>query len=207
MSTLGAIFLVDDDDALRRATRRLLDVRGYKVHEYASAAEFVADFDPLRPGCLLLDVRMPGTTGFELQEDLTRRGVNIPIVFLTGHADVPSSVQAMKQGAVDLLQKPVREAELIAAVERALERDHKRRTEEGQLAVLSRRYETLTPREKEILAGVVAGQLNKQVAFSLGIAERTVKLHRSRVLEKMRAESLAELVRMAQALGIDSAKP
>jgi len=203
VSTLGTIFLVDDDEALRRATRRLLDVRGFQVLEYGSAAEFVADFDPQRPGCLLLDVRMPGTTGFELQEDLTRRGVRMPIVFLTGHADVPTSVHAMKQGAVDLLQKPVREADLIAAVERALERDSKRRTEEGQLAVLTRRYESLTPREKEILAGVVAGQLNKQVAFALGIAERTVKLHRSRVLEKMRAESLAELVRMAQALGID----
>jgi two-component system response regulator FixJ len=202
VSDPGTIFLVDDDEALRRATRRLLDVRGFAVREYASAAEFLADFDPRRAGCLLLDVRMPGTTGFELQEELMRRGTSMPIVFLTGHADVPSSVQAMKHGAVDLLQKPVREADLIAAIERALERDSKRRADDAQISVLRRRHDSLTPREKEILVGVVAGQLNKQVAFSLGIAERTVKLHRARVLEKMRAESLAELVRMAQALGI-----
>lgn len=198
----GTIFLVDDDDALRRATERLLDSHGYAVRAFASADAFLQQLDASQAGCLLLDVRMPGQSGFDLQQVLLTRGVNLPIVFLTGHAEVSTSVQAMKQGAVDLLQKPVREAELLQALERALERDAKTREASGALATLQRRYATLTQREQEILAAIVTGQLNKQVAFALGIAERTVKLHRARVLQKMRADSLADLVRMAHHLGI-----
>ncbi len=198
----GTIFLVDDDDALRRATERLLDSHGYAVRAFASADAFLQQLDASQAGCLLLDVRMPGQSGFDLQQVLLTRGVNLPIVFLTGHAEVSTSVQAMKQGAVDLLQKPVREAELLQALERALERDAKTREASGALATLQRRYATLTQREQEILAAIVTGQLNKQVAYALGIAERTVKLHRARVLQKMRADSLADLVRMAQHLGI-----
>jgi FixJ family two-component response regulator len=196
------VFLVDDDEALRRATMRLLDSHGYVVRAFPSADEFLAQFDPGAAGCLLLDVRMPGQSGFELQDELVARGVTLPIVFLTGHAEVQSSVRAMKQGAVDLLQKPVRESDLVQAIERALERDAKAREESGALALLQRRYATLTQREQEVLAAIVQGQLNTQVAFALGIAERTVKLHRARVLQKMRADSLADLVRMAQHLGI-----
>lgn len=202
MSERGTIFLVDDDEALRRATARLLDAHGYVVHAFASADAFLQQFDPAEAGCLLLDVRMPGQSGFDLQDVLLARGVALPIVFLTGHAEVHSSVHAMKQGAVDLLQKPVREADLLAALERALDRDAKTREEHGVRATLQRRYATLTQREEEILAAIVTGQLNKQVAYALGIAERTVKLHRARVLQKMRADSLADLVRMAEHLGI-----
>ena len=198
----GSIFLVDDDEAMRRATARLLDAHGYDVRAFASADEFLRQLQPGEPGCLLLDVRMPGQSGFELQEILLARGVTLPIVFLTGHAEVASSVHAMKQGAVDLLQKPVREPELLQALERALERDAKTRAEDGAVASLRRRYDALTPREREVLAAIVTGQLNKQVAFSLGIAERTVKLHRARVLQKMHADSLAALVRMAGELGL-----
>ena len=198
----GTSFLVDDDDALRRATERLLASHGYAVRAFASADAFLQQLDASQAGCLLLDVRMPGQSGFDLQQVLLTRGVNLPIVFLTGHAEVSTSVQAMKQGAVDLLQKPVREAELLQALERALERDAKTREASGALATLQRRYATLTQREQEILAAIVTGQLNKQVAYALGIAERTVKLHRARVLQKMRADSLADLVRMAQHLGI-----
>jgi len=202
MSSRGTIYLVDDDEALRRATSRLLDSHGYVVHAFASADEFLAQFDPCHAGCLLLDVRMPGRTGFELQETLVARGVTLPIVFLTGHAEVSTSVRAMKQGAVDLLEKPVREADLVQAIERALELDKKQRATEGAQAHLKRLYDSLTQREQEVMAAVVAGQLNKQVAFQLGIAERTVKLHRARVLQKMCADSLADLVRMAEQLGI-----
>jgi FixJ family two-component response regulator len=205
MSSRGTIHLVDDDEALRRATSRLLDSHGYAVRAFASADEFLAQFDPCHEGCLLLDVRMPGRTGFELQEALIARGVTLPIVFLTGHAEVSSSVRAMKQGAVDLLEKPVHEADLVQAIERALALDKKQRAQDGAQLQLKRRYDSLTVREQEVMAAVVKGQLNKQAAFNLGIAERTVKLHRARVLQKMRADSLADLVRMAEQLGIGRA--
>ena len=202
MSARGCVFLVDDDEALRRATTRLLDSHGYAVRGFPSADEFLKQFDASAAGCLLLDVRMPGQSGFDLQDELVARGVTLPIVFLTGHAEVSTSVRAMKQGAVDLLEKPVREADLVQAIERALELDKKQRATEGAQAHLKRLYDSLTQREQEVMAAVVAGQLNKQVAFQLGIAERTVKLHRARVLQKMCADSLADLVRMAEQLGI-----
>ena len=202
MNARGTVFLVDDDDGLRRATARLLTSYGFEVCAFASAEEFLAAFDARAPGCLLLDLRMPGTSGLQLQEALAQRGAAPPIVFLTGHADVPASVMAMKRGAIDFLEKPVKEDELVAALERALELDAKRRGEREELEVLQGRYAALTPREREVLAEMIAGQLNKQAAFSLGIAERTVKLHRSRVMEKMGADSLPELVRMAGRLGL-----
>ncbi|MBL8859766.1 MAG: response regulator transcription factor [Planctomycetes bacterium] len=207
MTYSGTVHLVDDDEALCAATTRLLTACGFQVKAYLSAESFLDTFDPSKPGCLLLDLRMPGRSGLELQQMLADRGVLIPIVFLTGHADVPTSVYAMKLGAVDFLQKPAREEELIAALERALAQDAKMRLKLGDLAKLKDCYEKLTPREREVLAEVVAGQRNKQAAFSLGIAERTVKLHRSRVLEKMGADSLADLVRMAEALGVGPGQP
>jgi FixJ family two-component response regulator len=202
MTRIGTVFLVDDDQALCAATTRLLDAHGFKVRSFTSAENFLSRFDPKEPGCLLLDLRMPGRSGLELQQALAEQGVEIPIVFLTGHADVPTSVYAMKRGAVDFLQKPASEEDLIAALERALVRDADQRKSHAELSVLRARYATLTPREREVLVEIVAGQRNKQAAHSLGIAERTVKLHRSRVLEKMGADSLADLVRMAEYLGL-----
>ncbi|MBK7875076.1 MAG: response regulator transcription factor [Planctomycetes bacterium] len=205
MSARSTVFLVDDDDGLRRATARLLAAHGFEVRAFGSAEEYLAAFDPRAAGCLLLDLRMPGTSGLELQQELARRGSPPPIVFLTGHADVPASVMAMKRGAIDFLEKPVREEELVAAIERALALDEEQRIQREELEALERRYAALTPREREVLAEMLAGQLNKQAAYSLGIAERTVKLHRSRVMEKMGAGSLPELVRMAGRLGVKPA--
>jgi FixJ family two-component response regulator len=199
---MSTVFLVDDDQALCIATTRLLAACGFTVRSFHSTESFLAQFDPKEPGCLLLDLRMPGQSGLELQQLLADRKVEIPIVFLTGHADVPTSVYAMKHGAVDFLQKPASEDDLVAALERALERDNAQRKDSAEHHALRTRYEKLTPREREVLAEIVAGQRNKQAAYSLGIAERTVKLHRSRVLEKMGADSLADLVRMAEHLGI-----
>lgn len=198
----GTVFLVDDDEALRRATTRLLNASGFEVKASASAEEYLASFDPSQGGCLLLDLRMPGMSGLELQRTLAARGVELPIVFLTGHADVPTSVNAMKAGAVDFLEKPVGEDALIAALERALARDAARRSANGELDELRKRHASLTPRECDVLRGILGGLRNKQAAFQLGIAERTVKLHRSRVLQKMKAGSVAELVRMTERLGI-----
>jgi FixJ family two-component response regulator len=204
MTRRGTVFLVEDDEALRRATSRLLEACGFTVRAFAAAEEFLAVFDPAAPGCLLLDLRLPGQSGLELQRTLESRGDMPPVVFLTGHADVPTSVFAMKRGAVDFLEKPVRDEDLIAALERALELDERTRRERGDRARIEKRYATLTTREREVLTLIVAGKLNKQTAMALDIAERTVKLHRSRVLEKMGAASVADLVRMAEALGLGS---
>jgi FixJ family two-component response regulator len=203
MTPHGSVFLVEDDGALRSATVRLLEACGFSVRSFASAEEFLAAFDPALPGCLLLDLRLPGQSGLELQRTLETRGDVPPIVFLTGHADVPTSVFAMKRGAVDFLEKPVREEDLVAALERALEKDEQARRERGERKRIEERYATLTSREREVLSEIVAGKLNKQAARSLDIAERTVKHHRARVLEKMGAGSVAELVRMAALLGLD----
>lgn len=202
MSAQGLVFLVDDDDALRKATTRLLTSHGFEVHGFANAEQFLERYDPSRPGCLLLDLRLPGQSGLELQRTLAERGATPPIVFVTGHADVPTSVFAMKQGAVDFLEKPVHEEQLVAALRRALEYDQ--RTRAGRLLAheAQKRYATLTAREREVFGEIIAGRLNKQAAQTLGIAERTVKLHRSRVLEKMGAASVADLVRMAESLDL-----
>lgn len=202
MSHRGNVFLVDDDDALRRATSRLLDACGFHVHAFGSAEEFLQSFDAKLSGCLLLDLRMPGVSGLELQTLLQQRGASLPIVFMTGHGDVSASVRAMKRGAIDFLEKPVCDEELTAALDRAIARDVETRRDEHDHSELAHRHANLTVREREVFAEIIAGKLNKQVAFTLGIAERTVKLHRSRVLEKMGAKSLADLVRMAEKLGI-----
>lgn len=206
MSQPGTVFIVDDDAALRTATTRLLTVCGFTVRAFGSAEEFLAAFDPRAAGCLLLDLRMPGQSGLELQQTLANKHVDLPIVFLTGHADVPTSVHAMRKGAIDFLQKPAREEDLVAALKRALARDEETREDRLEILELRRRYETLTPREREVFAEVLAGQLNKQAAYALGIAERTVKLHRARVLEKMQAASLPDLVRMAERLDLSLPK-
>lgn len=202
MSARGTVYLVDDDEALRRATSRLMTAAGFAVVAFASAEEYLAALDPAAPGCLLLDLSMPGLDGLELQRVLAERGAAPPIIFLSGHADVSASVRAMKGGAVDFLEKPVDDEVLIAALDRALDRDATLRRERTSRTQLERRYANLTPREREVLALIVAGKLNKQAASALGIAERTIKLHRSRVLEKMGAPSLADLVRMAEQLGV-----
>jgi FixJ family two-component response regulator len=207
VNTRGNVFLVDDDEALRRATARLLDACGFSVRAFGSAEAFLASFDPKCSGCLLLDLRMPGVSGLELQTMLQQRAAALPIVFLTGHGDVSASVRAMKRGAVDFLEKPVCDEELTAALDRAIARDVAARRDEVGQSNLALRHASLTVREREVLVEIVAGKLNKQVAFSLGIAERTVKLHRSRVLEKMGAKSLADLVRMAEKLGIGPNPP
>jgi FixJ family two-component response regulator len=198
--TRGTIFLVDDEAAQRRAMSRLLGAHDLEVRAFASAEEFLAGFDPLAAGCLLLDLRMPGASGLELQQELRRRGAEVPIVFLTGHADVPTSVYSMKLGAVDFLQKPVHEERLLEALQRALGIDAERRRESDGLRADRERFAKLTERERQVLDGILSGKSNKQVAFALGIAERTVKLHRSRAMDKMDADSLPELVRRVERL-------
>jgi FixJ family two-component response regulator len=205
MSDHGTVFIVDDDEALRRGLTRLLQSHGLTVQSYASAESYLAAFNPTAPGCLLLDLRMPGQSGLELQRTLAERGVQVPIVFLTGHGDVQTSVHAMKSGAIDFLEKPASETDLVAAVRRGLDSDSRRRSEAAEIHLLRQRYEKLTAREREVLGEMVAGHRNKDAAQALGIAERTVKLHRSRVMEKMEAPSLADLVRIVERLGVREA--
>ena len=195
------VFIVDDDLSVRRSTERLIRSAGFKVLTFTSAREFLANQRPQGPACLVLDVRMPGLSGMDLQRELTQSGIHIPIIFITGHGDIPMSVRAMKAGAVEFLTKPFRSRSLLEAVRAAIETDrsaHKARSETGELR---QRYEQLTPREREVMALVVAGQLNKQVASELATTERTIKFHRAHIMQKMGVESLADLVRMAEKLG------
>jgi FixJ family two-component response regulator len=196
------VFVVDDDPSFLKAVSRLLRAAGLKVAPFASADQFLLEHDAASPGCLVLDLTMPGLNGLELQEALSARGSDRPIVFLTGTADVPMSVRAMKHGAVDFLTKPVRETALLAAVEAALERDAAHRRSKDEQADLQRRWATLTPREREVLRHVIAGRLNKQIAAELGTVERTIKLHRANLMAKMKAGSVAELVRLTERAGI-----
>ena len=196
------VFIVDDDLSVRRSTERLIRSAGFKVLTFTSAREFLANQRPQGPACLVLDVRMPGLSGMDLQRELTQSGIHIPIIFITGHGDIPMSVRAMKAGAVEFLTKPFRSRSLLEAVRAAIETDrsaHKARSETGELR---QRYEQLTPREREVMALVVAGQLNKQVASELSTTERTIKFHRAHIMQKMGVESLADLVRMAEKLGV-----
>jgi FixJ family two-component response regulator len=203
MSTRPAtVFVVDDDPDVRRALARLLRAAGCGVSAFGSAAEFLSAYDPEAPGCLILDVVMPGIDGLELQAALRAAACPLPIVFLSGSADIPMSVQAMKAGAVTFLTKPVEDSMLIAAVAEALKVDEVTRRAQSFDRPLQKRLSTLTPREREVLAHVVAGQLNKQIAADLGTAEKTVKVHRSRVMRKMGARSVAELVQLANRVGI-----
>src|ERR1022692_3679273 len=198
------VFIVDDDLSVRRSTERLIQSAGLKVQTFTSAKEFLKNARFEGPACLVLDVRMPGLSGMDLQRELTQAGILVPIIFITGHGDIPMSVRAMKAGAVEFLTKPFRSRALLDAVRAAIERDrsaHKARSETGELR---QRYEQLTPREREVMALVAAGQLNKQVASELSTTERTIKFHRAHIMQKMRAESLPDLVRMAEKLGASS---
>jgi len=197
------IHVVDDDPSFRTAMTRLLRAAKYEVRGYASAAEFL-DSDPFtEPGCILLDLKMPGASGLDLQQSLERMEERLPIIFLTGYGDIPASVRAMRAGAVDFLTKPVRREKLLPAVQSALALDAKERAARAVSRELRVRYENLTPREREVLAHIVGGKLNKQVAFDLGTAERTIKAHRASIMEKLCVQSVAELARLAQDLGIE----
>jgi len=196
------VHVVDDDESFRTALLRLLEAAGYAARGYGSAGDFLVARRGDAPGCLLLDIDMPGPSGLELQVALADHGVALPIVFLTGHGDVPASVRAMRAGAVDFLEKPVARDTLLRAVAEALARGAEARASGDRLRGLRGRYETLTPREREVFAGVVAGRLNKQIAADIGAAERTVKAHRAQVLAKMGVGSVAELSRAATEMGL-----
>jgi FixJ family two-component response regulator len=196
------VFVVDDDPSVRTSTERLVRSAGFKVKTFGSAKEFLESFRPEGPACLVLDVRLPGQSGLDLQRELTGSGVQIPIIFMTGHGDIPMSVRAMKAGAAEFLTKPYRKNDLLEAIRASIERDRASRKERLEAGALRQRYEQLTPREREVMALVVAGLLNKQIAGELATSERTIKFHRAHIMQKMEAESLAELVRMAGQLGV-----
>lgn len=201
------VFLVDDDPSVLKGLRRLLVAAGLNVAAFDSPQEFLARHDAAVPGCLVLDIAMPGLNGLELQQALAARGSALPIIFLTGHGDIPMSVQAMKRGAVDFLTKPVDDTDLLVAIRNAFEKDRMLRAGRAEVADIERRLATLTPREREVLAHIVFGRLNKQVAADLGTVEKTIKVHRARVMEKMQVRSLAELVRLAERVGLKSVPP
>jgi RNA polymerase sigma factor (sigma-70 family) len=195
----ATVFLIDDDVSIRRGLKRLLRVAGYAVEEFGSAGEFLRREKSSAPGCAILDVRMPQMTGPELFDRMVEGGYSLPVIFLTGYGDVPTSVHAMKGGAVDFLLKPVDAESLLQAIEKAISRHTARQAVEQANEVIQARLRTLSPREREVMEHVVRGEPNKVVAANLGISEKTVKVHRHRVMEKMKAESLAELVRLADA--------
>ena len=196
----GIVYVVDDDAAFRKALGRVLSAAGFAPRLFASADEYLIADDSAGPACVLLDLLMPGPTGLDLQKALTQREAAHPVIFLSGHGDVASTVRAMRAGALDFLTKPVPTATLLATVRRALQNDLERRQRLEHLAELKSRYARLTPRERQVMAGVVAGRLNKQICYALKAAERTVKTHRARVMEKMTVHSVAELVRLAEDL-------
>jgi FixJ family two-component response regulator len=202
---ISTVFVVDDDPAVLKAVARLLTSAGYRVESYRSARQFLDSHDPETSGCLVLDVAMPGCDGLTLQQTLSGTAGNRPIVFITGHGDIPTSVRAIKAGAVDFLPKPFDGRQLLAAVRLAIEQDEANRQERARHRFIEQRYAMLTAREREVLRHVVSGQLNKQIAADLGTSEKTIKVHRSRVMQKMAAGSLAELVRMADEAGIEPA--
>jgi len=195
------VFIVDDDDAVRTSLGLLLKAHHIKSVAYASAADLLAAHDPQLPGCALVDIRMPGMSGLELQEELNRRGAIVPVIFITGHGDVPMVVQAMRQGAFDFLQKPFREEDLLPRIERAIARDRENRQLLREQDQIRTRFESLTPRERQVLKLVTGGQPNKVMAAELGVSQRTVEIHRAHLMEKMGASSLAHLVRMEMSLG------
>jgi FixJ family two-component response regulator len=190
------VYVVDDDDGMRRALNTLLATVGFRTEGYARAQEFLARFTPDAPGCLVLDIRMPEMSGLELQQQLNRKGSMLPVIFITGHGDVPMAVQAMKEGAFEFIQKPFREQDLLDRINRALHLDAENRRQVARHSEIAARIESLTPREKEVMKLVVDGEANKVIAIDLGLSERTVEIHRAKVMEKMAAKSVAHLVKM-----------
>ncbi|WP_298832330.1 response regulator [uncultured Piscinibacter sp.] len=199
------VYVVDDDAAVRKALSRLLTAAGLRTVGFDSPTAFLEGYDPAASGCAVLDIAMPGLNGLELQDALTARGSDLPIIFLTGHADVPSSVRAMKHGAFDFLVKPVEAEALLTVVNTALELHRERRHSRIERTEFEHRLNTLTPREREVMVHILAGKLNKQVAADLGTVEKTVKVHRARMMEKLQVQSLAELARLAERAGIKPA--
>jgi FixJ family two-component response regulator len=200
------VFVVDDDEPMRKSLQNLIGSVGLRVEAFASAPEFLRSKLTDVPGCLVLDVRLPGLSGLDLQKRMVEAGIEIPIIFITGHGDIPMTVRAMKAGAVEFLTKPFRDQDLLDAIQQALDRDRAARKQRAQINELHSRLNSLTPREREVMGLVVAGLLNKQIAGELGTSETTIKIHRHQVMEKMGAGSLAELVRMADRLGIPTPK-
>ena len=198
------VYVVDDDPSVRKALQRLLRSAGHEAKTFGSAIEFLDFTHPDAPGCLVLDIKMPTLSGLELQDRLVEKGISFPIIFITGHGTVPSSVRAFKAGAVDFLQKPFEDRELLEAVSRGIEKHRRLRQDQKERETLRARLDTLTPREREVFGLVVSGILNKQVAYQLGTTEKTIKVHRARVMEKMGAQSVADLVRFAEKLGLRS---
>jgi len=198
------VFVIDDDAAVRNSLDSLLRSVGLRVELFASPREFLEAKRPDGPSCLILDVRLRGKSGLDFQRELAKADIHIPIIFISAHADVPMSVQAMKAGAVEFLTKPFRDQEMLDAIHQAVERDRRRRQLEAEIVELRKRFESLTPREREVLPLVVAGRLNKQIAAEIGTSETTAKVHRSQLMRKMRASSLPDLVRMAGKMGIPS---
>lgn len=205
-ATKPTIFIVDDDPSIRLALENLVSSTGQQAETYAAAQDFLRDCPRNPAGCLVLDVQMPGLSGLDLQSELSHAGIHLPIIFITGHGDIPTTVRAMKAGAVEFLTKPVSDSEILSAINQALERDRLARADRADVAELRARYDQLTHKEREVMELVVQGLLNKQIALKLNNSEITIKQHRGKVMQKMRAESLADLVRMAERLAVTHTK-
>ncbi len=202
----AVVFVVDDDASVRRAIKRLVESVGLRVELFGSPQEFLASERPDLPNCLVLDIRLPGMSGLDFQRELAEADIQIPIIFITAHGDIPMTVRAMKAGAVEFLTKPFRDQDLLDAIQQGLERDRARRSQEAEVAILRGRFESLTPGERKVLPLVVSGRPNKQIAAEIGTSEATVKVHRSQLMRKMAADSLPELVRMSEKIGISGSR-